>query len=45
MECDSDLLDASLSSDSLKIAHRITGHVAKKLFTRFKWDRYISLTL
>ena len=38
MECESDLLDASLSSDSLEVAHLIAGYVAKKLLTRFKCD-------
>ena len=40
--CESDLLDASLSSDSLEVAHLIAGYVAKKLLTRFKCDHWIS---
>ena len=42
MECESDLLDASLSSDSLEVAHLIAGCVAKKLLTRLKCDHCVS---
>ena len=42
MECETDLLDASLSSDSLEVAHLIAGYFAKTLLTRFKCDHCIS---
>ena len=42
MECESDLLDASLSSDSLEVAHLIAGYVAKNILTRFKCDHCVS---
>ena len=42
MECESDSLDASLSSDSLEVAHLIAGCVAKKLLTRLKCDHCVS---
>ena len=42
MECEYDLLDASLSSDSLEVSLLVPGYVDKKLLTRFKCYHCIS---
>ena len=41
LQRETDLLEASLSGDSLEVAHTISGYVAKKLLARFKCETCI----